>query len=57
MVGPRGQFGRLKDLTQVELNKLGINEVSVLGVKLPAKDPSVGLTQTRLSSIPKKGRE
>ena len=54
--GMRGQLGRLKDLTQIELNKLGIDEVSVLGVKLPAKDPSVGLTQTRLSSIPKEGR-
>jgi hypothetical protein len=55
--GLRGQFGRLKDLAQVELNELGINEVSVLGIKLPTKDPSVGLSQTRLSSIPKKGRD
>jgi len=53
----RGKYGYIRDLAQIQLNKLGIDEVNVFGYKLRTGSVSAGLTQTRLSSIPKEARK
>jgi hypothetical protein len=54
--GPRGKAGFIKDISQVALEKVGVDEVNVFGKLFKSSDPSVGLTQTRLSSIPENVR-
>jgi hypothetical protein len=55
--GPRGKAGFIKDIGQVALEKVGVDEVNVFGKLFKSSDPSVGLTQTRLSSIPENVRK
>lgn len=45
--GPRGKFGYLKDNALISMNELGVTNTN----------PSVGVTQVRITSIPKKVKE